>query len=790
MIRYALGLWLVLLSLNMLPGQKPALETASNFVNFNLNRINMVRSYLPEYNGQGMVVSVKEFQYDSLDIDFSGRHIPHSRSAGQTSAHSTLMATIIAGGGNSFLTGKGVAWAAQLTSSSFFDIFPDENTYFEELGIGVQNHSYGIDSIENFYGPVAGAYDLQSSQLPQLLHVFSIGNLGDETPTEGPYAGIAGFANMSGEFKTAKNVLTMGVIDSFGIIDPFSSRGPTFDGRIKPELVAFGINGSSGGAALASGAALLLQQAYWEEAGQLPPAALVKGLLINGARDLGTTGVDYTYGFGSIDSYRSLRTLLAGRFQSDTIAFDQQKSYTISLPQNVETLRITLTWTDPPAEIGTDQALVNDIDLTLIRSADGQQFFPQRLSAFPHPDSLRRPASSGPDHLNNVEQVVLHRPLSGDYELKVEAFDFQVTDQAFHLVYDWDTVHQFQWLFPTRGNQIVQRNNFLEQLYWDAGGATTTGNLSYSIDGTTWHPIEPDVNLSRGTLAWFPPDTLARAQLRMDIGASSFVSDTFTLAPRPTLQVVLNCADSVGVSWNPVPGVQQYRFFRLGEKYMEPYFETSDTFAIIQKAELTQPFIAYAPLLKDGEAAVRSLAYNLDQLGTNCYAQFFSGEIIGIDAYLSLVLGTLYRVRAVELERMIDGQFAARTHIDFLPRNEIEFTDTDLDQGPNFFRAKIILTDGSSVYSNVVRLDYIPPDQFLIFPNPVDRRGNFQVLSNSPEPGKVLFQVYTATGARVFSLSLIELNAVLAAEDFPSGLYFYRFIRGGIILQSGKLVVR
>jgi hypothetical protein len=37
-------------------------------------------------------------------------------------------------------------------------------------------------------------------------------------------------------------------------------KGPAFDGRIKPEMVAFGIDGSSGAAALVSGVAILLQQ--------------------------------------------------------------------------------------------------------------------------------------------------------------------------------------------------------------------------------------------------------------------------------------------------------------------------------------------------------------------------------------------------------------------------------------------------------------------------------------------------------------------------------------------------
>ncbi len=40
----------------------------------------------------------------------------------------------------------------------------------------------------------------------------------------------------------AKNILTVGAIDSRGRIAEFSSRGPTADGRIKPEVVAQGVS--------------------------------------------------------------------------------------------------------------------------------------------------------------------------------------------------------------------------------------------------------------------------------------------------------------------------------------------------------------------------------------------------------------------------------------------------------------------------------------------------------------------------------------------------------------------
>ena len=131
--------------------------------------------------------------------------------------------------------------------------------------------------MENDYGLNAIAFDKSANNNEGLLHVFSSGNSGSATSNSGVYSGITGFANLTGNFKMAKNILTVGAVDSFGNVAPLSSRGPAYDGRIKPELVAFQKNGTSEAAALVSGTALLLQQYYKNQnADSVLPSALVK----------------------------------------------------------------------------------------------------------------------------------------------------------------------------------------------------------------------------------------------------------------------------------------------------------------------------------------------------------------------------------------------------------------------------------------------------------------------------------------------------------------------------------
>jgi serine protease AprX len=99
---------------------------------------------------------------------------------------------------------------------------------------------------------------------------------------------------------------------------PFSSRGPTLDGRIKPEIVAPGIritaaragsanrfdtySGTSMAAPFVAGAAALLLSAN-------PGLTVedVKDALLETAQDWGVTGPDVDYGHGRLSVYRAVQ---------------------------------------------------------------------------------------------------------------------------------------------------------------------------------------------------------------------------------------------------------------------------------------------------------------------------------------------------------------------------------------------------------------------------------------------------------------------------------------------------
>ncbi|RZL11255.1 MAG: hypothetical protein EOO62_12485, partial [Hymenobacter sp.] len=370
------------------------------------NGLRAVQRRYPALMGQGLAVSIKENPLDAADLDLRGRLLNTPAGTVIESVHASIMATLIAGGGNSGPAGEGAARQAGIASSSYANLLPDANADLTRLGVSVQNHSYGT-GIENYYGLEAQGYDQQMRQLPYLLHIFSSGNAGTSASTSGPYQGLANVANLTGQFKMSKNSLAVGATDALGQVAALSSRGPAYDGRVKPELVAYGDAGSSDAAALGSGAALLVQQAYRDsQGGALPPASLVKAALINSADDVGRPEVDFVAGFGQLNALGAVRTMLETRFRTGSVTKGEEQTVSLSVPTGTRQLKITLAWTDPEAAANAAQALVNDLDLEVL-GPNSTRWLPWVLSAYPNLDSLAQPARRRADHLNTVEQVTI-----------------------------------------------------------------------------------------------------------------------------------------------------------------------------------------------------------------------------------------------------------------------------------------------------------------------------------------------------------------------------------------------
>jgi hypothetical protein len=752
------------------------------------DNIQFVHARQPHLTGDGTTISIKEFRFDSSDVDFKNRVLSSSKSSPFQTTHAGIMASLAAGAGNSDHAGRGVARGSSLLSSNFAGLLPDDDEDYAQFDVSVQNHSYGLD-IENYYGAGALAYDVSTVNHPLLLHIFSAGNMGTAASIFGPYADVEGFANLTGNFKMAKNVMVVGAVDSFGVVPAFSSRGPAYDGRIKPDMVAYGQDGASGSAAFVSGSAAIVRQAFRGKYGYRPSSDIVRAVLIGSAKDIGTPGPDFTSGFGKLDLKAAVRLTQDYFVETGMIVEGGEETFTIDLPPNIHRFKTTLVWNDAPALPNAPKSLVNDLNLLVI-APDGSSRQPWALSTFPHPDSLSLPAQRGRDSLNTIEQVSIDFPDAGAYQVRVSGHSIPTGSQSFALAAHWDTLLHFEWTYPVRndpataGKQIVLR--------WETSFSEETGILEWrSPENQNWQRIDSEVALSAGYKKWLAPNAFTEAQVRMRVEGRDFPSDTFLIAPFLRMNIGFNCPDSVLLSWAAVSPEATYRVWGLGDRYLEPMMVVTDTFVVLQKADYPQRRFAVSAISRDGlaEGAVSS-APDIASQGAGCYINnllAFLNDENQID--LSLEVGSLHGVQKVFIEKWRNQGWAIFR--EEFPSSLLSFfADNSPVQGANTYRARLEMENGGALTSEPTTVFYAGKSGYLVFPNPVKAGQTLSVLSKVTDEIPQ-FLLYDVLGKLILERLLDESKVDIPLSALPPGCYFWMAIGESVgRLASGKLLIK
>ena len=201
-------------------------------------------------------------------------------------------------------------------------------------------------------------------------------------------------------------------------------------------------SGTSLAAAAVSGTLALMQDFFQQRLSRTNSPALMKALLINGARPLSNlyelrvhAQTNYQ-GWGQVNLPNSLPLTLTnidsstnGIFvfdQDPTTALATSESQTRHLFVNpaarTQPLRITLVWTDPPGNPVAGLKLVNDLDLLVTNLDTGDVFFGNDIapgSDFNAPWNHSFPPNR--DTVNNVENVFLPPGLGANYSVTVFA---------------------------------------------------------------------------------------------------------------------------------------------------------------------------------------------------------------------------------------------------------------------------------------------------------------------------------------------------------------------------------
>jgi len=411
--------------------------------------------------------------------------------ASATHYHAThVTGTIVAGGVQA--NAKGMAYnatadaydwnndLAQMTTAAANGLLISNHSYGNVVGWAYGNwsgteawHWFGTPSISQtedwrfgFYDSRSASTDNLARNAPYYLIVKSAGN----DAGQGPASGTSHYVNPGSGWElsnttrdldggtnaydciptwgNAKNILTIGAVhDITGgysqasdvVIASFSGRGPTDDGRIKPDIVGNGIglystynghdqeyasiSGTSMSSPNVTGSLLLLQEHYYNLHNNYMMAATLKALAIHTAYEAGLNeGPDYYFGWGLLNAASAANVVT----DKDMHTFIKEETlnngntYTLQLSaKGTEPLVATIVWADPegtPTASSlnpTTKMLVNDLDIRI--SYDGTTFYPYKLDR----QNPANAATKEDNDVDNVEKVYIATPLTEVYTLTV-----------------------------------------------------------------------------------------------------------------------------------------------------------------------------------------------------------------------------------------------------------------------------------------------------------------------------------------------------------------------------------
>lgn len=763
-------------------------RTESNTLSHDLsvNQINWIHTHRPALTGQSETLAIKERLFDTLDIDLYVRFLSSDLKDDIIDSHATSMASIAAGAGNTSLLSKGAAFQAQLTSSSFLNILPDNISFFNNTSANIQNHSYGLE-LTNVYDLLAEAYDEQTNSETTLLHIFSSGNSGTVTPESGEYANLGPFSNLTGGFKMAKNVLTVGAVDANLKVDIRSSKGPTADGRVKPELVAYGDGGTSDAAALVSGTSILLSQAYQNSYQQQIQSAQLKSVLIAGADTVGNSMVSYRSGFGNLNAKKSLEIIENNQIIEGSITNTQGFSQTISIPANTKSVRIALVWNDPAAQAADSKALKNDLNLKV--SHNSSEWLPWVLDPTPSAQILDQIAERKIDIMNNIELVTF--PVSSN-SMTIEVNGQELTsDQDFYVSYWFEPIDSFEWIFPTANDPQLSASDGWVRFQ---NSHDNIGTVFLSMNGGDWQVVGETSQSNRLNLNW--PTEEGLAQLKAVFGTSEFLSDEFLITQEITAEKLYLCGDEFLLSWNPIDLANVEYLLQIpgSDGFLSPLVSTTDTFAIIQRDQADFIYDKVSIVARvAGHQSQPAQIYDFSSDGIGCFYKTFTASVNQETVQLNVELTGSFNIQSVSFEKLQNEQFSALSTTNSPSSVNLSQEDFNTRSGYYQYRTKINLIDEidglTEVMTDTLELAVILENDVQLFPNPISNGDDLNILNDNLNAAYL--HLLDAQGSL---LQVVQIN--LEADSFTieglsSGIYLYRiFSIDRELIMTGRLIVR
>ena len=571
------------------------------------------------------------------------------------STHGEHVNGIVGGTGNLDPLAEGIAPHVSLIDHLYDQVLYATGAMFHNYNMTITNNSYGVllgdCSYSGSYDGYAHFLDTLVMQYPEVLHVFASAN--DGWMSCSPYP--QGFSTVGGGFTSAKNNLVVGSMTDYLYRADDESRGPTRDGRLKPETIAIGLGAystigidnyewtagtSMASPQVASGVAVLTQHYKHLNGGISPRSDLLKAILLNGTMDLGNPGPDYTYGFGAMDLSRSLKIIDNARFYTNTINNGANQTASITVPANTAQLKVMLCWNDPPASTSSAIQLVNDLDLSVTTPASVVHL---PLVPDETPANVTNDATEKADHLNNTEQVTINNPVAGTYTIKVNGFHIPIPAQRYSVVYDF-VPSGTQLTFPVGGEQLSNIDSI--RIFWNTITDGHTFKVQFSPDnGANWITIDDTASPSARYCSFVPLGynsgnclmKITKNGTTETATSGRFAINTQTVLTLDTMQ----CPGYVNINWHPVPNATSYQVLAKKGAYMQIVGTTVDTtYSLGDMSRTEKSYVSVRPVI-NGLAGYRSKAISRIASTGNCSGTQSNGDIAIVKA-TSPVSGRMY----------------------------------------------------------------------------------------------------------------------------------------------------
>jgi serine protease AprX len=463
------------------------------------------------YYGEDQLIGIADSGIDATHNDFNNRISEIKDFGGLASGtdqngHGTHVAgTVLGDGSGSGGTYTGAAPKAQLYFQSLLNnadelTFPfDLKELFKDAydkGVRIHNNSWGSSTNSRITAQAIEADQFVHEHRDMLL-VFSAGNDGKSIDAINAPSGHVDLKSICSP-ATAKNILTVGssrssrgiwgysqqmysdiwpdkfdsipyygtetVSGNNNCLAAFSSRGPSDDDRIKPDIVAPGtdivsaksaqsspsdfwamhpnnnkyaiMGGTSMSAPIVTGCAALIREFYQKIYKHTPSAALLKATIINGVRKLHGTDAtinhagtpNFNQGFGMIDMQNTIPTTANNfffHFEDNYLEpakhIKTGKKFTIKIKLKSDGwIRVCMAYTDIPA-----RALQNNLNLVVSSLSTNNKWIG---------NSDAHALLKGFDTKNNVETIIIDNALAQEYIIAVIGNNIIKGEQDFALI--------------------------------------------------------------------------------------------------------------------------------------------------------------------------------------------------------------------------------------------------------------------------------------------------------------------------------------------------------------------